>query len=53
MWQPSMITSFSENVEMVETSYKMFKRSFIILRSGVGVTSFTGSNSATFSSKKW
>ena len=28
-------------------------RSFIILRSGEGVTSFTKGNSANFSSEKW
>ena len=40
-----------ENV-VAETSYQNNVRSFIILRSGEGVTYFTKSNSANFSSEK-
>ena len=45
-------TSFSENVEVAETSYQIV-RSFITLRSGEDVTSFTRVDSANFSSEKW
>ena len=44
-------TSFSENVEVAETSYQML-RSLIILRTGVGVTSFTKGKSYNSSSEK-
>ena len=40
--------SFSENVEVTETSLSTI-RSFIILRSGKGLTSFNEDNSANFS----
>ena len=45
-------TSFSENVETGENKISNV-RSFIILRSGEGVTSFTKGNSANFSTEKW
>ena len=40
--------SFSENVVVTETSLSTI-RSFIILRSGKGLTSFNEDNSANFS----
>ena len=43
-------TSFSENVEVAETSYQNVS-SFIILRLGEGITSFTTGNSGNFSSE--
>ena len=47
-------TSFSENVETGENKISNINvRSFIILRSGEGVTSFTKGNSANFSTEKW
>ena len=45
-------TSFSANV-VVAKRYQNDVRSFIILRSGESVTSFTKGNSANFSSEKW
>ena len=45
-------TSFSENVEVAETSYQMLVV-LSFLRSGEGMTSFTKGNSANFSSEKW
>ena len=46
-------TSFGENVEKSGGKKLSNVRSFIILRSGVGVTSFTKGNSANFSSETW
>ena len=45
-------TSFSENVEVAETSYQMLEV-LSSCESGEGVTSFTKGNSANFSSEKW
>ena len=45
-------TSFSENVEVAETSYQMLEVLSICDR-GEGVTSSTKGNSAKFSSEKW
>ena len=44
-------TSFSEDVEVAETSYQMWK--FYHFAMGEGVTSFTKGNNANFSSEKW
>ena len=44
----NVIMSFSENVVVTETSLSAI-RSFIILRSGKGLTSFNEDNSANFS----
>ena len=41
-----------ENVKVAENKLSNV-RSFIILRSGEGITSFTKGNSANFSSEKW
>ena len=45
-------TSFSENVEVAETSYQMLQV-LSLFGSGEGVTSFTKGNRANFSSEKW
>ena len=44
--------SFSENVAVAETSYQNNVRSFIILRSGEGLTSSNEDNSVNFSCEK-
>ena len=44
--------SFSENVAVVETSYQINVKSFIILWSGEGLISSNKGNSANFSGEK-
>ena len=44
-------TNFSENIAVAQTSYRKV-RSFIILRSGKGLTSFNKNNRANFSGEK-
>ena len=44
-------TSFSENVELAETSYEIYVGSFYHFLSGEGVTFSSKGNSANFSSK--
>ena len=45
-------TSLSESVLLVGTSYHNYVRSFSILQSGEGSTSFNNDNSANFSGEK-
>ena len=46
------ITIFSENVVVAETSYQMYKGSFISLLSGDGLTSFSINNRTNFFGEK-